>query len=62
MENKPIKLYIHASIVYKKQGSAVLITIRCEKTTILDKIPWDSNAKLVIVEEVNTSSKRIAIF
>ena len=32
MKNKPIKLYIHASIVYKKQGSAVLITIRCEKT------------------------------
>ena len=34
MKNKPIKLYIyiHASIVYKKQGSVVLITIRCEKT------------------------------
>ena len=25
-------IYIHARIVYKKQGSAVLITIRCEKT------------------------------
>ena len=32
MENNPIKLYIHAPIVHKKQGSAVLITIRCEKT------------------------------
>ena len=33
MKNKTYQvIYIHASIVYKKQGSAVLITIRCEKT------------------------------
>ena len=32
--NKPIKLYIHAFIDYKKQGSAVLITIRCEEKLI----------------------------
>ena len=32
MKNKRMKLYIHASIVYKKRDSAVLITITCEKT------------------------------
>ena len=30
--------------------------------TILDQIPWDSNAKLVIIEDSSTTSKRIAIF
>ena len=29
-----IGVYIHASIDYKKQGSAVLITIRCEEKLI----------------------------
>ena len=40
MENKPIKLdiYIHASIVDKKQGGAVLIAIRCEKTRCEKKL------------------------
>ena len=36
--------------------------VKYQLTTILDKIPWDSNTKPVIIEDLSTSSKRIAIF
>ena len=53
---------LYVSVRFSVKETCLRQRIFVIPSTILDKIPWDSNAKLVIIEDLNTSSKRIAIF